>query len=174
MENSRPHIAEYNIGLAYHVATRSTCLRRKVGAVAIKNNRLIASGTNGAVSGTPHCLTCIRNDRNIPSGTDLNTCFGIHAEQNLLTQAATFGLSLSGSSVYVTNQPCFTCIKLLAGIKPKAIIYKDIYPDDMTQEFISKAKWFTAEYLLPSGSMLTVIRPDESFSSFNSLFRGEE
>lgn len=174
MENThRPHIAQYNIDMAYHVATRSTCIRRQVGAVAIKNNRLIASGTNGAVSNTPHCLTCIRNERSIPSGTDLNTCFGIHAEQNLLTQASVFGMSLEGSSIYVTNQPCFTCIKLLAAIKPRAVIYTDPYPDEMTQEFLNKAKWFRAEYVLPSGIVLNVLRPEESFSSFNSLFRGE-
>ena len=161
---------DYFMGMAKLASERSTCLRRKVGAVAVKQDRLIATGFNGQVSGTPHCSVCIRETKNIPSGTDLTTCFSVHAEQNLLVQASLYGISLEGSTIYVTNKPCFTCIKLLASVKPLAIIYCDDYPDSMTQEFMERAEWISTRDV---DTGVTVMIPPKSFDlRISRILRG--
>lgn len=166
---------EHYMDIAYLSADRSTCLRRHIGAVAVKQDRIMATGRNGQVSGAKHCQTCLRDELKIPSGTDVNTCMAIHAEQNLLVQAALHGINLTQSTIYVTNKPCFTCVKLMASIKPIAIIYANDYPDDLTQRFLEENNWITEGILLPETSkILTVLRPQESKNiPLTKIFRGQ-
>ena len=130
---------EYFFDIALAVASRSTCLRRQVGAVAVKNHSIIATGYNGAPRGAEHCNTCIRKELNVPSGERHELCRAVHAEQNLITQACTNQVSLGGSTVYCTNKPCFICCKLLLNTGVDRILwledYQDEYTDNMLAEF---------------------------------------
>lgn len=134
----RPSRDEYFISMAELAATRSTCTRRRVGAVAVKNDHVLATGYNGAPSGLPHCedAGCIRDQESIPSGEKHELCRGVHAEQNLICQAAYHGVSLSGVDIYCTNQPCSICAKMLLNVGVGKIYYANGYPDDMTQEIL--------------------------------------
>jgi dCMP deaminase len=120
------------------IATRSTCLRRKVGAVAVKNNRILATGYNGAPSGHAHCLNigCLRQERNIPSGQRHELCRAVHAEQNVIIQAARFGMPLDGANLYCTTQPCFICAKMLINCGIGKIYVAETYPDDLALEIL--------------------------------------
>jgi len=123
----RPSWDEYFMKLARLVATRSTCLRRRVGAVY-----------NGAPSGMAHCLDigCIRDQLKIPSGTRAEICRGIHAEQNAIIQCAVYGIPTEGSTIYVTHQPCTVCTKILIGAGIKRIVYLEPYPDKFAQSLL--------------------------------------
>lgn len=130
---------EYFFDIARKVATRSTCVRRHVGSVAVnKYNRIIGTGYNGAPSGLEHCTkeTCIRTVRNIPSGSELSICKGIHSEQNIILQ---LGERLEDGSLYCTNKPCTICLKLLMGVKIAHIYwlqdYDDEYSDILMKEY---------------------------------------
>ena len=107
--------------IAQLVSERSTCLRRKVGAVLVRERRILCTGYNGAARGLPHCdeAGCLREKLHIPSGERIEICRGIHAEQNALVQAAAFGINVSGATLYCTHEPCITCAKMLinAGVK---------------------------------------------------------
>jgi dCMP deaminase len=128
--------------IAYLVATRSTCIRRKVGAVIVKDKRILSTGYNGAPSGLLHCLDigCLRDKMNIPSGERQELCRGLHAEQNAIIQGAMYGVSLMGSTIYVTNQPCITCAKMLIQAGIVKIIYQGDYPDTFALELLKEAK----------------------------------
>ena len=169
----RTHIASHYMDVAELSAVRSTCLRRHVGAVAIKDNRILATGFNGNVSGTPHCSICIREQKGIKSGEDVATCFAIHAEANLVAQAAIFGISLVGATVYVTNQPCLSCLKLLLQVKVRAIIFKDTYPDSLAMEFLEKASWRSSQYEHDNFTY-TILRPIGNCTPLMGVFKGEE
>ena len=120
MADTRPSWDEYFMDITRRVATRSTCLRRAVGAILVHDKRIIASGYNGGPSGLAHCLDigCLREKLGIPSGQQHELCRGIHAEQNAIIQAARYGVSIEGSVLYCTTQPCTQCTKMLinAGI----------------------------------------------------------
>jgi dCMP deaminase len=133
-EKIRLQWIEYFYKFAELASTRSTCLRRQVGAVAIKENRLLASGYNGAPSKIPHCESrgCLRTRLNIPSGERLDVCWAAHAEQNVIVQAAIHGVCLKDSTLIITNQPCFTCAKLIINTKFNKVIFKESYPDELT------------------------------------------
>ncbi|BDU50007.1 deoxycytidylate deaminase [Haliovirga abyssi] len=145
---TRPSWDKYFMEITELVASRSTCLRRKVGAVIIKDKRILATGYNGAPSGLNHCLDigCLRDKLNIPSGERQELCRGIHAEQNAIVQAAKFGISLDGGEIYVTNQPCITCSKLLINSGIKKIVYKNPYPDELAIELLEEAKIILERY----------------------------
>lgn len=135
---------EYFMGIASLVKTRSTCTRRQVGALAVMNNRILCSGYNGAPIDHPHCkdVGCYREQHNIPSGTMHEKCRAIHAEQNLIIQAAKFGVSMHDCTVYVTNKPCIICAKMLVNIPISKLIYLNDYPDKDTDELLLKAfRW---------------------------------
>ena len=170
--DNRPHIVTYHMRIADLVATRSTCRRRNVGAVAVKKNRMIATGYNGAVPGMAHCSSCLRNDLGIPSGQQLHLCRALHAEQNLLTQASVFGVSLENSTFYVTNQPCFTCVKLLVALNPMAVIYRDPYPDEQTIKFMEDNNWIELSNEL-DGTEYHILLPKGSQTPLVQVFRGE-
>jgi dCMP deaminase len=115
------------------VAERSTCLRRRVGAVLVKEKRILATGYNGAPSGVAHCaeVGCLRGKMGIASGERHELCRGVHAEQNAIIQAATSGVNISGSVIYTTHQPCFICTKMLINARISLIVFKAAYPDKL-------------------------------------------
>ena len=130
----RPQRDEYFMSLAYLAAERSTCTRRKVGAVIVKDNRVIATGYNGVPSGMPHCdrMGCLREDLGVPSGERHELCLGIHAEQNALLQAARFGIAVDGSTMYITTRPCSVCARMIANSGIKRVVYSEYYPDELS------------------------------------------
>ena len=137
----RPGWDEYFMSICDLVATRSTCLRRQVGAVLVKDKRILATGYNGAPSGLRHCLEigCLREDLKIPSGTRHELCRALHAEQNCLIQAAYHGVSVAGSVLYCTNLPCVICTKMIINAGIKMIYYRDGYPDDLSRDMLDEA-----------------------------------
>lgn len=124
------------------MAKRATCLRRSVGAVLVKDKKILATGYNGAPSGLKHCLDigCLREKLGIPSGQRHELCRGLHAEQNVLLQAALHGISTKGSILYITNQPCVICAKMLINAGIKEIVASGTYPDELAKEFLKDAK----------------------------------
>jgi len=139
--SKRPAWDDYFMQLAEHVASRSTCLRRKVGAVLVRDKRILATGYNGAPSGMKHCLEigCLRDELKIPSGTKHEICRAIHAEQNAVIQCALHGVSSQESVLYITHQPCAICTKILINAGVKRIVYRQPYPDKFSQELLRKA-----------------------------------
>ncbi|BDC36626.1 MAG: cytidine deaminase [Candidatus Methanoliparum thermophilum] len=139
--NERPNIDEYFMNIAKIVATRSTCLRNHVGAVIVKDKRILTTGYNGAPSGLPHCLDigCLRNSNNIPSGKNQEICRGVHAEQNAIIQAALHGISIKDATLYCTHLPCSLCAKMLINAHIKRVVYSISYPDEMSLEYFNKA-----------------------------------
>lgn len=129
------------MAIAFMVSERSTCLRRRVGAVAVKDKRILATGYNGAPAGTRHCLEtgCLRQQLNVPSGQRHEICRGIHAEQNVIIQAATYGVDISGADIYCTCYPCSLCAKMLINCKVNHIYYANAYPDDMAAAMLGEA-----------------------------------
>lgn len=129
---SRPGADEYFLKVAAVVAERSTCRRHNVGAVAVRDKHILATGYNGAPSGLPDCLElgCLRDELGIPSGTRQEKCRGVHAEQNVVIQAALHGISLEGSTVYATHTPCVLCAKILVNAKIKRYVSFGKYNDD--------------------------------------------
>lgn len=129
---NRPDWNTYFFNVAKVISTRSTCLRRQIASVAVKDKRILATGYNGAPTGVKHCIDrggCMRTLNDIPSGTQQEKCFAIHAEENLLVQAACHGIRLRGCDIYCTHQPCIMCTRKLINIKPRRIYYLDTYPD---------------------------------------------
>ncbi len=140
--HKRPTWDEYFLELAYLVSKRTTCLRRGVGAVLVKDKKILATGYNGAPSGLKHCIEigCLRKKLNIPSGERHELCRGLHAEQNVLLQAALYGVSTKDSTLYITNQPCIICVKMLINAGIKEIVICGDYPDKLAREFLKEAK----------------------------------
>ncbi len=139
---TRPSYDEYFMEMAHVVAKRSTCLRRKVGAILVKEKHILSTGYNGAPKGLKHCAEtgCIRTDQNIPSGERHELCRGLHAEQNAIIQAAVFGVSIKGSVLYCTNTPCVVCVKMLINAGVTEIIYAGDYPDDLAKLMMEESK----------------------------------
>jgi dCMP deaminase len=140
-KRTRPSWDEYFMNIAELAATRSTCLRRQVGSVIVKDKKILATGYNGAPSGLKHCLDigCLRDKLGIPSGERHELCRATHAEQNAIVQAALFGVSIRNSTLYSTTQPCILCTKLIINAGIKKIVIKDSYPDEMSREMLKEA-----------------------------------
>ncbi len=138
---TRPDIDEYFLKIASVVAERSTCRRHHVGAVAVRDKHILATGYNGAAAGLKDCLElgCLRDERNIPSGTRHEICRGIHAEQNAIIQASLHGVSLEGATVYVTHTPCILCAKMLVNARIKRFVTFGKYADNSFMELFSEA-----------------------------------
>ena len=138
----RPSWDEYFLEMSALVAKRSTCLRRTVGAVIVREKRILATGYNGAPTGLKHCVEigCIRQKLKIPSGERHELCRALHAEQNALIQACLHGISVKGAILYATNQPCVICAKMLINAGIKEIIIAEGYPDKMAMSFLKQAK----------------------------------
>jgi len=136
----RPDNDTYFMMMAELVSTRSTCLRRKVGAVVVKEKRVLTTGYNGAPKGLRHCeeVGCIRQTQNIETGTRHELCRGVHAEQNAVVQAAYFGISIKGASIYTTCFPCVLCTKIILNAGISEIIYKNDYIDPLSKEILNE------------------------------------
>ncbi len=140
IQNERPDWDDYFMAIAQIVSKRSTCLRRKVGAVLVKEKRILATGYNGAPTGLAHCreVGCVREKLNIPSGERHELCRGLHAEQNAILQAAYHGVSIKGSKLYITCHPCSVCAKMIINAGIEEIIIKEGYPDPMAESILKE------------------------------------
>ena len=136
----RPSWDEYFMGLAKYVASRSTCLRRQVGAVIVKDKCILSTGYNGASKGATHCaeVGCIREKLKIPSGEKLDLCRAVHAEQNAIVQAAKNGVSINDATIYITVTPCFQCAKMIVNSGIKEVVVSGVYPDERTMELFDE------------------------------------
>jgi dCMP deaminase len=139
--DSRPSWDEYFLDVARVVATRSTCLRRKVGAVIVKDKRILATGYNGVPSGLKHCIDigCLREKLGVPSGERHELCRGLHAEQNAILQAVVHHIDIKNSSIYITNQPCIICAKMIINAQIKEIVISSSYPDKVARDILKEA-----------------------------------
>lgn len=137
----RPSWDQYFMDITRVVATRSTCMRRQVGAIIVKDKRMLTSGYNGAPRGLSHCgdIGCLRAANNIPSGQRHELCRGLHAEQNAIIQAALHGVAIEGATLYCTHQPCSACTKMIINAGITRIVYHDGYPDQLALELIQEA-----------------------------------
>lgn len=137
----RPTWDEYFMEIANLVKTRSTCLRRQVGAVIVKDKKILSTGYNGAPRGCAHCIDigCLREKLGIPSGERHELCRALHAEQNAIAQAAEHGTSVKDATIYVTAQPCSLCAKILINAGITDIIYQGDYPDTLSLELLKEA-----------------------------------
>ena len=140
--DGRPSWDQYFMELTHVVAKRSTCLRRKVGAIIVRDKRVLTTGYNGAPSGLAHCSEtgCLREQRNVPSGERHELCRGLHAEQNAIIQAAQHGTSIKGATLYCTHQPCILCSKMIINAGIERIVFKGSYPDELAQDMLKEAE----------------------------------
>jgi dCMP deaminase len=139
---SRPGWDEYFMNMAHLAARRSSCLRRTVGAVLVKDKQILATGYNGAPMGAKHCdeIGCMRQKLNIPSGQRHEICRGLHAEQNVILQAARHGVSLKESIIYITHTPCSICAKMIVNAGIREVVCSGDYPDEFALGFLKDAK----------------------------------
>jgi dCMP deaminase len=140
-KNNRPSWEDYFLQLADLVASRSTCLRRQVGAVLVRDERIIATGYNGAPRGIQHCLEagCLREKMGIPSGERYELCRGVHAEQNAIINAAYYGVSTKGAVLYCTNQPCLICARMIINAGIIKVVHRGNFDDDFALQFMEEA-----------------------------------
>ena len=138
---TRPSWDEYFMDIVRDVATRSTCRRRKEGAILVKDKRIIATGYNGGPTGLAHCLEigCLREQLGIPSGQQHELCRGVHAEQNAIIQAARYGVHTDGSVLYCTTQPCVQCTKMLLNAGVTEIVFSEGYPDGLALQLLEES-----------------------------------
>ncbi len=137
----RPAWEEYFMDIAILVAKRSTCLRRAVGALIIKDKRILATGYNGAPSGIRHCgeVGCLRETMKIESGQRHELCRGIHAEQNAIIQAAYHGVQIKDATLYCTNLPCSICTKMIINAGIKKIYFREGYADSLSKDMLAES-----------------------------------
>lgn len=147
----RPSWDEYFMEIAETIKKRSTCLRRQVGAVIVKDNRILTTGYNGVPPKMRHCdeVGCLRKELNIPSGQRHELCRALHAEQNAIVQAAKYGISIEGSTIYITNQPCIICAKLIIASGIKRIVYSGDYPDELSLSMLKESGVEIVNFRLP-------------------------
>jgi dCMP deaminase len=148
---SRMPWPEYFMNITYLVAERSTCLRRKVGAIAVKDKRILATGYNGAPISVPHCAEtgCLRAELQIPSGQRHEICRGLHAEQNVIIQAALHGAQIRNAFIYCTTHPCVACTKMLINCSINAIYYAEDYPDPLAVQLLQASEIQSEKLVIP-------------------------
>ena len=139
--NARPTWDEYFLEMARVIASRSTCLRRSVGALLVRDKRILATGYNGAPANLPHCaeVGCRREELGIASGERQELCRGLHAEQNAIIQGALHGVGVRGSVLYCTTQPCAICAKMLINAGVERVVYEGDYADQLSLEMLQQA-----------------------------------
>ncbi len=140
--HNRPNWDEYFLEIAEVVSKRSTCIRRHVGAVIVKDRRILTTGYNGAPSGLEHCLElgCMRDKSGIASGTRHEFCRALHSEMNAIIQAAQHGVSTRGSTLYCTHQPCSVCARMIINAGITRIVYTGDYPDNFAMDLLNEAE----------------------------------
>ncbi|MBW2561924.1 MAG: cytidine/deoxycytidylate deaminase family protein [Deltaproteobacteria bacterium] len=137
----RPSWDQYFMDIVELVSRRSTCLRRKVGAILVRDKRILATGYNGPPTGITHCseVGCLRDKLGVPSGERHELCRGLHAEQNAIIQAALYGVSTKGSTIYCTNHPCIICSKMIINSGIVSFVYREDYRDELAEEMLREA-----------------------------------
>lgn len=135
----RPTADDYFMEIASVVAKRSTCLRNRVGALFVRNKRILTTGYNGAPAGLPHCDVAGCAREGVASGTRHELCRAVHAEQNAIIQAALHGISIEGATLYCTHQPCILCAKMMINARIRKVVYKESYPDESALKFLEQA-----------------------------------
>ncbi|MGD8371817.1 MAG: cytidine/deoxycytidylate deaminase family protein [Syntrophobacterales bacterium] len=150
---ARPSWEAYFMEITNLVAQRSTCNRRRVGAILVKDKRILATGYNGAPSGLPHCLDvgCMREQNNIPSGQRHELCRGLHAEQNVIIQAARHGIPIQGATLYCTTRPCSICAKMIINASIVAVYYEEGYADELSDQMLKEAGIELVSWQPPDG-----------------------
>jgi dCMP deaminase len=138
----RPSWDEYFMKITRVVAERSTCMRRRVGAILVREKHILATGYNGAPRGLRHCseVGCLRERKGVPSGERHELCRGLHAEMNVLLQAALHGIPIAGSTLYSTTYPCSLCAKMLINGEIVRIVAAGDYPDEMAKQMLKEAR----------------------------------
>ncbi len=137
----RPDWDHYFMQIAAVVSTRSSCMRRQVGALLVLDKRILTTGYNGAPGGLSHCreVGCIRKEMQVPSGERHELCRGLHAEQNAIIQAAVHGVAIKGSVLYCTHYPCVVCAKMLVNAGVLSLVLKENYPDTLAKKIFTEA-----------------------------------
>ena len=146
----RPDWDEYFMEITTVVAKRSTCKRRAVGAIIVKDKHILSTGYNGAPKGMRHCAElgeCLREKMNVPSGERHELCRGLHAEQNAIIQAAVQGASIAGATLYCTTAPCSICAKMLINAGIERVVYHGDYPDRLAMEYFAEAEVTVEKYV---------------------------
>ncbi|OGB88515.1 cytidine deaminase [candidate division WOR-1 bacterium RIFCSPLOWO2_02_FULL_46_20] len=145
---SRPAWDDYFMKITRDVSERATCVKRQVGSIIVKDNRVLASGYNGAPKGFNHCTeaTCLRKQRAIPSGERHELCRGLHAEQNAIVQAAWHGVKIEKSTMYCNYQPCVICVKMMINAGIVRLIYAGGYPDELALQMLKESKIKVVKY----------------------------
>ncbi|MBR2570571.1 MAG: cytidine/deoxycytidylate deaminase family protein [Clostridia bacterium] len=133
------------------VSTWASCFQpnRKIGAVIVKNKRIMTTGYNGAPAGVKTCVErgeCLRRKLGIPSGTRHEMCYAIHAEQNAIIQAARLGIQIEGSTLYCTHQPCVICAKMIVNAGITRVVYREGYPDDFSLQMLKEGGVLLEKY----------------------------
>jgi dCMP deaminase len=148
---TRPGWDEYFMEITRLVARRSTCLRRQVGAVVVKDRNILASGYNGVPTGITHCADtgCLRAKLNVPSGERHELCRGLHAEQNAIIQAAKHGTSIEGATLYSTTMPCIICAKMIINAGIRRVVYEEGYADQLSMEMVAESGLVVEKFLRP-------------------------
>lgn len=151
----RPSWEEYFMDIARLVARRSTCLRRQVGAVLVKDKNILATGYNGTPSGITHCAEtgCLREQLKVPSGERHELCRGLHAEQNAIIQAARHGVNIADATLYCTNSPCIICTKMLINAGIRRVVYLDGYPDRLSIDMLREAGIAVTVFEIPGSAL---------------------
>jgi len=141
VHSERPSWEEYFMDITHLVAKRSTCLRRQVGAILVKDKKILATGYNGAPSRLDHCLEigCLRQKQGIPSGERHELCRGLHAEQNAIIQAAYHGVAIQGATLYCTNHPCIICSKMIINAGIEKVVYEEGYADALAETMLQES-----------------------------------
>ena len=146
------------LSVADLAAKQSPCLRRQVGAVAVVDNHIVSTGYNGPPSGHPHCKVCARDG--LASGENLELCHAVHAEQNVIAQAAMHGTALKGAEVFCTHQPCNICFRLMNNAGIKAVYFVNSYPSDVVSEDLGDCHYAPLESVLAEPTLTPVSEPD--------------
>lgn len=144
----RPAWDDYFMKITQDVSERATCVKRQVGAIIVKDNRILSTGYNGAPKGFDHCekTGCIRKEMGLPSGQRHELCRGLHAEQNAIIQAAVHGVQVEGSTLYCNYQPCAICVKMMINAGIKKLIFSGSYPDELAQQMLKTSKLKVVQY----------------------------
>ncbi|MDD2733535.1 MAG: cytidine/deoxycytidylate deaminase family protein [Desulfuromonadaceae bacterium] len=152
----RPSWDQYFMDITHLVATRSSCLRRQVGAVLVKDRNILATGYNGVPTGITHCeaVGCLRERLNVPSGERHELCRGLHAEQNAIIQAAKHGTNINGATLYCTTMPCIICTKMIINAGISRVLYGEGYADELAQEMIIESGVTISHFAPESGEQL--------------------
>lgn len=156
---TRPSWQQYFMEMAFLASKRSTCLRRKVGAILVRDNQIISSGYNGSPKGISHCAQtgCLREQLNVPSGQNHELCRGVHAEQNAIIQASLNGSNTRNTHLYCTHQPCSICAKLIINAEINTVYVANPYPDELAQKLFHESNIEVIHFDMETGDLKRLV-----------------